>query len=108
LIVPDVDELPATLSRVLLTDVLREELGFDGVIITDSLAMNAISNHFSVEFVAVTAVNAGVDIILMPVDVEETVAALVAAVLSGEVSESRIDESVSRIIRLKMNIGIVE
>jgi len=107
LIVPEVDELPATLSFALLTDILRGELGFDGVIITDSLAMNAISRHFSVEFVAVNAVSAGVDIILMPVDVEETVAALVAAVRSGEISESRIEESVRRIIRLKMDIGIV-
>jgi len=108
LIVPEIDELPATLSAVLLTDVLRGELGFDGVIITDSLAMNAISRHYSVEFVAVTAVKAGVDIILMPVDVGETVSALVAAVNSGEISESRIDESVNRILRLKLDHGLWE
>jgi len=108
LIVPDVDDLPATLSSALLTDVLRGELAFDGVIITDSLAMNAISRHYSTPFVAVTAVGAGVDIILMPVDVEETISALVAAVESGDISESRIDESVSRIIRLKMDIGLIE
>jgi len=108
LIVPDVDELPATLSRILITDILRGELGFDGVVITDSLAMSAISGHFSVEFVAVSAINAGVDILLMPVEVEETISALVSAVESGEVPESRIDESVGRILRLKIAMGLID
>ncbi|MCL2699899.1 MAG: beta-N-acetylhexosaminidase [Defluviitaleaceae bacterium] len=108
LIVPGVDELPATLSKTLLTDILRGELGFDGVIITDALNMNAISSAFSEEFVAVTAIKAGVDILLMPVDVERTIAALTAAVESGEISESRIDESVGRIIELKIARGIIE
>jgi len=106
LIVPDIDELPATLSRKLITDVLRGELGFDGVVITDSLVMDAISRQFSAEFVAITAINAGVDILLMPANVSETVTALVAAVESGDIPECRIDESVSRIIRLKIAMGI--
>jgi len=108
LIVPGADELPATLSKVLITDVLRDELGFDGVVITDSLAMNAISRHFSASEVAVKAVDAGVDIILMPVNIDETISALIAAVESGEIPESRIDESVSRILKVKISIGIIE
>jgi len=108
LIVPEADELPATLSKVLLTDILRGELGFDGVIITDSLAMNAVSRHFDVSFVAVTAVNAGVDIILMPVDVEATITALLDAVKDGEISWNRIDESVSRILQLKISLGLID
>jgi len=108
LIVPEADELPATLSKVLITDVLRDELGFEGVVITDSLAMNAVSRNFSVEFVAVTAVNAGIDIILMPVEIDETISALIAAVESGEITESRIDESLGRILSLKISIGIIE
>jgi len=107
LIVPEVDELPATLSRILITDILRDELGFEGVVITDSLAMNAISGHFDPEFVAVTAIGAGVDIILMPAGIDETVSALLAAVESGKISESRIDESVGRILRVKISIGLM-
>ena len=107
LIVPELDELPATLSKVLLTNILRKELGFKGVIITDSMAMSAVSQHFSVDYVAVTAVQAGVDIILMPIDIEETIAALVNAVENGEISERRINESVRRIILLKISMGLI-
>jgi len=106
LIVPEICELPATLSKVLITDVLRDELGFDGVVITDSLAMDAISRQFGAEFVAITAINAGVDILLMPINVDKTISALIAAVESGDILESLIDESVSRIIRLKITIGL--
>ena len=70
--------------------------------------MSAISRHFSSEFVAVTAINAGVDILLMPVNVEETISAILNAVESGEISESRIDESVSRIINLKISMGLID
>jgi len=107
LIVPELDELPATLSKVLLTNILRKELGFKGVIITDSMAMSAVSKHFSVDYVAVTAVQAGVDIILIPIDIDETITALVNAVENGEISERRIDESVRRIILLKISMGLI-
>jgi len=108
LIVPAIDDLPATLSKTLLTDILRSELDFDGVIITDSLAMSAITRHNSSGHVAVTAINAGVDILLMPVNIDETIATLVEAVENKEIPESRIDESLSRIIALKISIGIIE
>jgi len=108
IIVPEIDDLPATLSKILITDILRNELGFEGVIITDSLIMNAISKHFDDGFIAVTAIGAGVDIILMPGNVDETILALSDAVKSGDIPESRIDESVSRIIRLKISIGLID
>jgi len=108
LIVPELDELPATLSRVLLTNILRNELGFEGVIITDSMAMSAVSQHFSADYVAVTAVQAGVDIILMPTDTEGTIAALLKALENGEISERRIDESVTRILQLKISMGLID
>ena len=108
LIVPEVCELPATLSKILITDILREELGFEGVVITDSLNMNAVSRRFGAAFVAVEAVSAGVDVLLMPVSMDDTINALIAAVESGDIPESRIDESVSRIISLKISMGIIE
>ena len=103
LIVPEIDELPATLSGILITDILRGELGFNGVVITDSLAMRAITGHFDVKFVAVTAITAGVDILLMPSDIDETITALIEAVENDEISEQRINESVERILKLKIH-----
>lgn len=107
LIVPEADDVPATLSRVLITNILRRELGFDGIVITDSLAMNAISRNYSAPEVAVAAVNAGVDILLMPVSIEETVAAVISAVENGEISERQIDESVRRILSLKASLRLL-
>jgi len=108
LIVPEIDELPATLSKTLLTDILRDELGFTGVIITDSLAMNAVSRNFTVEYIAVIAINAGVDILLMPASVEDTVNAIIEATQNSEITLERINESVRRIIKLKISIGLIE
>jgi len=104
LIVPDIDELPATLSAILITDILRNELGYSGVVITDALAMNAISRHFDTAFVAITAINAGVDILLLPVNIDETISAITEAVLNGDIHESRIDESIRRILLLKLGL----
>jgi len=95
------DGLPASLSKEMLTDKLRGELGFKGVIITDALAMGAISNEYTVEETAVMTVKAGVDIILMPLSIQRTVDAIMDAIDKGEITESRIDESVKRILTLK-------
>jgi len=108
LIVPEACEFPATLSETLITDLLRGELGFNGVVITDSLAMSAVSRHFDTKFVAVAAINAGIDILLMPFDIDETIIALTEAVENGDIPESRIDESVSRILKLKIDAGIID
>ena len=96
------DELPATLSPVMINEKLRGELGYDGVVITDSMEMGAISKEFSQEEAAVRALEAGCDIILCPGDYRRAYDAVLEAVRSGRIPEERIDESLLRIIRLKI------
>ncbi|MBO4862177.1 MAG: glycoside hydrolase family 3 protein [Firmicutes bacterium] len=98
------DGLPASLSKELITDKLRGELGYKGLVITDSMAMEAITDQFTQEESAVLAVEAGVDVLLMPFDYTTSFDAIVAAVESGRIPESRIDESVLRILRAKSMI----
>ncbi|MFC7441244.1 beta-N-acetylhexosaminidase [Laceyella putida] len=96
--------LPATLSHRVLTDLLRKELKFDGVITTDDMEMGAIAEHFGTSRAAVKAIQAGADIVLVchRLDVQEqTIAAVKKAVTSGQISEERIDQSVRRILKLK-------
>lgn len=94
-------DTPASLSKTLVTDVLREGLGFDGVIITDALNMGAIQNHYSSGEAAVLAVEAGADILLMPADFKEAYETLFNAVTEGRISEERINESLMRIAVMK-------
>ncbi len=101
------DETPAILSSQIVTDLLREELNFQKVIITDAMNMGAITSAYSPEDAAVKAVIAGVDMLLMSPDVHKAVAALKDAVDSGRIPESRIDESVLRILTLKQERGIL-
>ena len=98
------DGKPASLSKELITDKLRGELGYQGLVITDSLAMDAITDQYSQEESAVLAVEAGVDVLLMPLDYTTSFDAIVAAVESGRIPESRIDESVLRILNAKSKI----
>ena len=95
------DDLPSTLSPVILQDKLRDELGFDGVIVTDAMDMGAITKQFSNTEATIKAIQAGVDIILCPQGFVEAFDAVVKAVEKGEIEESRIDESVHRILKLK-------
>jgi beta-N-acetylhexosaminidase len=100
----DSSGLPATLSGAILNHLLRGELGFAGVVITDSMAMKAVADHFGVGRAAVMAVRAGADIVLAcgtPAAQEETVEALLEAARSGALEASRIDASVARILALK-------
>ena len=96
---------PASLSRVLMTEKLRDELGFQGVIVTDSFEMLAISGVYSPGEAAVKAILAGADIVLMPADYEQAFDAVMAAVESGEISEERLEESVRRILRMKADLA---
>ncbi|WHX47494.1 beta-N-acetylhexosaminidase [Paenibacillus woosongensis] len=106
------DGIPATLSRRVLTGLLRTELGFEGVIITDCLEMHAISKSCGIAEGAVRAIEAGADIVLVSHTLEEQVRAIqtvLAAVQSGRLSEEQIDESVRRILSLKQKrIGVVQ
>ena len=103
-IVPE--KLPATLSPKMLTQVLRGELKFNGVIFTDAMNMQGIAAHYPEGEAAVRAVKAGADIVLYPPSVEKAFGALKHAVESGEIKESRIDESVKRILTAKMRLGL--
>ena len=98
-------ENPATLSHTIVTEILREEMGFDGVICTDDLTMGAISKTYGIGEAAVRAVAAGCDLLLICHESENLKAAydaLCAAVESGRISEERLNESVSRILSLKI------
>ena len=101
------DETPASLSEKITSGLLRRELGFEGVIITDSMSMGAITNVYTTAEAAVLAVRAGADIVLMPENLDEAVEGILAAVEAGELTEQRIDESVTRILSLKLEQGII-
>lgn len=109
-VMPDLDPSgdPATLSRPVLTGLLRGELGFDGVIITDALDMAGVRKKYSDAEVAVRAILAGADILLMPPSLPKAYDAVLKAVESGRISERRLDESVLRILRLKQNRGVFD
>ncbi|MCM1189234.1 MAG: glycoside hydrolase family 3 [bacterium] len=108
LIVSDVEEEPALFSYRLVTELLREEMHFEGVVITDSLQMKAMTDYYGNGEIAVKAVKAGVDMLLCPGDLEEAADALIRAVESGEITQERLDESVRRILRLKQERGILQ
>lgn len=101
------DGLPASLSAQTM-GLLRQELGFDGIIITDAMNMGAITEAFSPAESAVMAVEAGADIVLMPADLEEAYDGLLTAVSSGEIIEERLDESLRRILKVKYEAGLLE
>jgi len=97
--------MPATLSRPVITDLLRGELGFTGLVITDSMDMGGLAAHFDAGEAAVRAIEAGEDQILYSTDTDAAIAAVIAAVESGRLTESRIDASVERILAAKRKIG---
>ncbi|TVP56254.1 MAG: glycoside hydrolase family 3 protein [Gemmatimonadales bacterium] len=100
--------LPATLSRNVLTGLLREQMGFEGLVFTDAMDMNAIDRLYSRGEAAVQAVLAGADVLLMPPDPEAAIRGVVDAVLAGRIPESRIDASVRRILGQKEALGLHE
>lgn len=108
LIVPDIDEVPATLSYKIETGILRDELKFEGVAITDSFEMESIADNYSVDDAVVMSVKAGMDMILQPKDMASAVNSIEQAVADGELSEDRIDESVRRILTLKESRGLLK
>ncbi|MCD8362731.1 MAG: glycoside hydrolase family 3 protein [Lachnospiraceae bacterium] len=99
------DDVPASLSGTMI-DILKNDLGFDGLVITDSMRMEAITDRWPSAEAAVLAVQAGVDVILMPEDLEEAVAGIQGAVETGEIPEERIARSVQKILEMKIQAGI--
>lgn len=98
---------PASLSSLIMREILREELGFNGIIITDALNMNAITDNYSIEKTMTMSVRGGADILLMPVELEAAVNAVLAAVKEGSIDEMTIDDSVLRILTVKYKRGII-
>lgn len=107
LIVQDIDTEPAPFSYKIVTELLRQELDFNGVIITDSLQMQAMTDHYGSGEIAVKAIKAGVDLLLCPADLETSATALLDAVECGELTEAEIDAHVLRILTLKERRGIL-
>lgn len=99
------EEYPASLSSKIMTDLLRNELGYKGIIITDDMEMGAVANHNDFRSIGVNAVKAGADIVLVCHEYEhqqKVYLGLLDAVNSGEISQERIDESIKRIIKVKL------
>lgn len=101
-------DTPATLSGYMVGELLRQELQFDGIIITDAMNMGAISNNYSSADATIMAVQAGADMILEPADFYASYQALIDAVRSGTISEERINESLRRILRVKRRLALGE
>jgi beta-N-acetylhexosaminidase len=99
-------EVPATLSPAILTDLLRKELGFKGLVVTDALEMGGIVKGFGSGEACVRALEAGADTLLMPADADAGIRAVVAAVTSGRLSRQRIQESVVKILSAKERLGL--
>ncbi len=108
--------LPATMSQTILTDILRGDMGFDGVVVTDALDMAAIADHFAMEDTVKLTIDAGADLLILPAvtdtngfqRVQTYVDTAVQLVESGEIDEARIDQSVLRILKLKQKYGILD
>jgi beta-glucosidase-like glycosyl hydrolase/endonuclease/exonuclease/phosphatase family metal-dependent hydrolase len=110
IVVPALDPSgdPATLSKPILTGILRGELRFDGVVITDSLGMQGVRDKYGDAEIPLRAIEAGVDQLLMPVDPGLAYNSVLSAVRGGRISEARIDQSVERILKLKLRTGVVD
>lgn len=100
------DEIPATVSKRVLTGVLRKDLGFKGIISTDAMDMRGLTNMYPAGEAAVRALEAGADVLLIPSDPRAAVAAVVAAVKQGRLKESRVDESVRKLLAAKARLGL--
>ena len=100
------DTMPASLSKVIMQDILRQKLGYKGVIITDDMEMGAVANHYSFGDMSVKAVNAGVDIVLIGQEYNHAIEgynAILKAVRSGDISKDRLNDAVRHILMLKIS-----
>jgi len=107
--VPAVDGVgapPASLSRGIISGLLREQLGFDGIVFTDALNMGAITRNYSVPEASILAILAGADVLLQPPGERAVIDAIVAAVMSGRISRERIDQSARRVLKAKAAAGL--
>ena len=98
---------PATLSRQLVTEILKEDLGFRGLVVTDAMNMGAILKNRSCGEATVEALAAGCDLILMPENLEEAFTAVLTALEEGTLTQEWLDETVKRILQFKISHGIL-
>jgi beta-N-acetylhexosaminidase len=98
--------IPATVSKNILTNLLRDEIGFKGLIVTDAMDMQGVTSLFGPGEAAARAVEAGADVILMPPNPEAAIRGIAAAVKSGRLSAQRITESAARILAAKQRAGL--
>src|SRR3989442_3584942 len=106
IVAPDLTgpEQPATLAAAVLTGLLRDSLGFQGLVVTDALDMGAIVSKYGAGEAAVRAFLAGADLLVIPADPDSAVSALVAAVASGRIATARLDASVRRLLQIKQRL----
>jgi beta-glucosidase-like glycosyl hydrolase len=102
----DPEKRPSTLSPVIINELLRGHLGFNGLVVTDGMTMQGVTDHFSAAEAAIRAIEAGVDVILVPADMAQAYNGLLGAVKSGRISTARLDESVCRVLAAKAWVGI--
>jgi beta-N-acetylhexosaminidase len=102
----DPDNLPATVSSKIITGVLRDELGFHGLVVTDAMEMQGLAMMFNSGEASVRAIEAGADVLLMPKRPEEAIRGVMAAVEQGRISRKRLDESVNRVLAAKARLGL--
>ena len=104
--VPNVtgDDTPTSLSKTMVTDILREKMGYTGLVVTDAMNMGAITEEYTSAEAAVKALQSGVDIVLMPENFQEAYQGVLDAVADGTLTEERIDESVTRILTVKLDM----
>ena len=102
------DDLPASLSKEIITDILRDTYKYDGLVITDSFEMAAITKYYTNQEVVLTAIEAGVDILLMPENYKEAFDTIIQAINTNQIKEERINESVKRILKLKTKYNLIE
>ena len=106
--VPALDDsgVPATLSPKILTGILREQMGFKGIIVTDALEMGGIAKGYKQGEASVRAIEAGADVLLMPSDPHAAIEGVLAAVKSGRITKQRLDASVARLLTAKLRVGL--
>ncbi len=100
-------ELPASLSDLIVSDILKNELGFENAVITDALNMKGITKFYDADEAAIMAIQAGDDILLMPDDFEAACKGVIEAVKDGSLEEEKIDRAVARILKVKIRRGIL-
>lgn len=102
----DSEKRPSTLSPIIINELLRGRLGFNGLVVTDGMTMQGVTDHFTAAEAAIRAIEAGVDVVLVPADLAQAYNGLLGAVRSGRISKARLDESVRRVLAAKVWVGI--